>query len=97
MTLRFRCRRRELPFNDLRLKIPVPVGMIAKRLVLAQAATAERDGGPSGEIELVPLLVDQLEISLDFDAPVALHRDSCRHRSLILLIWRKNSSCCFGS
>lgn len=56
------------------------MSMVAEWLVFALPASAERNSRPAVEVELVPLLIEQLKVPFHFDAPIALHYDFRRHR-----------------
>jgi hypothetical protein len=55
------------------------VTAVAQRLVLALSAAAELDQGAPVEIKLPTVLVEELEIAFDVNAPVAPHGYFCRH------------------
>ena len=53
--------------------------VIAERLVLARAASAERNFCSAAQIEFVAVDIEKLEIPFDTDAPVRFHCDFCGH------------------
>lgn len=55
------------------------VSAVAQRLGLALAATTELDQSAAIEIKFLAVLIKQLEITINVDAPVASHRHFCWH------------------
>jgi len=70
--------------NDFRLKAGNLMCTVAKRFIVAQAATTEGDCRPSAKIELVAVLIEQLEVTFETNASVILNRDSRGHNSALL-------------
>src|SRR6185295_7911680 len=75
----FGSRGRQHASLDRRLEPALLVGPVAERLVRGLAAAAERDGGASGQVERLAILVDDLEIPLNTDGAVVANGDLGRH------------------
>ena len=77
--LRFHLRRGQDERNNFRLKPCSPVCVVAKRLIRALAAPAQRDCGASGQVEFSAVLVKDFKIPFDADTSVILDDYFCRH------------------
>src|SRR5262245_24260249 len=62
--------RGELASGALGGEAHAAVRAVAERLVLGMPATAERDGGPSGEAERPAFVVEENDVALDAHGPV---------------------------
>src|SRR6185503_17298162 len=74
--------RRERARNDQGFEAALVVRAVAERLVGGLTAAAEGDQGAARQIERLPLLIDDREVSLDPDGTVVANRDGgSRHES----------------
>ena len=71
--------RRQRERDNLRCEAQCLVSAIAERFVLALTAPAERDGGPTAQVELVPILVIDFEVSFDAQTSVIPDDNLCGH------------------
>jgi hypothetical protein len=60
-------------------EIALAVRAVTERFIGRMAAAAESDGGASGQAELIPCWIDNLEIAFDQDWSVVSESNFCRH------------------
>src|SRR5205085_7431510 len=65
--------------DHLRVEAAPGVRAVAERLVVALPAAAQPDDRPAGDVVLVALRVVDLEVALDAERSVVVHRNLRRH------------------
>ncbi len=77
--LDFGLRRLQPARDHFRLKSHSAMRAVAKRLVVAVPAAAERNHGAACQIEFIPVLIEDFEIAFEADAAIVIDRDLDGH------------------